>query len=182
MDTDLSQQLEQLKREHAEATKRFENARAAIYAEQHARDELRSLEASKQFAADLDAWRAQQGYLNMEQYCEKYGLHWREIETGIKQSILTGYLPPPRFFNHSHAPVGVHFFEDSPPTDEQRRMMREQTLFSKGDAALWLGISEYQFDKRRKKVGLVHIEKTSTSSGYLANLYRLSDIDKLREV
>jgi hypothetical protein len=58
--------------------------------------------------------------------------------------------------------------------------MYEQTMFSCGDAALYLGITEKEFDKRRKARGLQIADRVPTASGHLANLYRLSDLDDMR--
>jgi len=178
MDADLTERLAVLDAEYAQVSQRYNAARAAILTEQRQREDVRREQEAAFFAAELEAWQQAAGFMNLEQYTAKYALHWREVQTGVENSILTGHRPPPRFFKGNVTPVGVLYFDDVPPTDEQRAIMRHETLFSKGDAALWLGISESQFDRRRKQAGLEPAEKKPTSGGFVMHLYRLSDIER----
>jgi hypothetical protein len=87
---EIDRQLEPLKAERACLAE--ELIKADYYEQQE-----RIQRESAIFADALAAWQHEQGYLNLKKYGDKYGLHWREIETGYHKGIVAGHLPPRQF-------------------------------------------------------------------------------------
>lgn len=134
------------------------------------RDERRK---ASDWSDELIAFKAQHGAIDWPEYAAKYGFTYAKEEYAAYDILETVR------FNRN-----IRFFVDTEPTPAQRESIANMTTMSAKQAAEYLGISRYQFDKLREKHNLEHASlwQGGPRNSYprTAKLYRKSDVDRLK--
>lgn len=147
-----------------------EERRAAVKQQQHA-----DMEAA---AAQ---WRSERGLLTAHEYMTRHGLTKAQFAVAAVY-FLRGYAHPSGMYAHgAQMSKWDRAYPDRALTEDELQQVARGVLLTANQAAEYLDITRAEFDKRKKKRGLQAAEYRRGNAAYPYALYRLIDVDGLKD-